>query len=87
MARHARDWLLCDEAQQFGRREAGSIVSLVKGADIQSQFGRRRWWQGQWCRYEHCGARQERSSMDQDYSQHCYPSTRAYERGYKRYIV
>ena len=52
---------------------------------IQSQFVRRGWWQGQWGGYEHCGTRQERSTvlcgwMDQGksgYSQPCCSSTPA----------
>ena len=40
-------WLLCDEAQQVGCLRGLEGCPLVHVADIQSQFARRRWWQGQ----------------------------------------
>jgi len=56
-------WLLCDEAQQVGCLWGWEGCSLVWDAGIQSQFARRRWWRGQWSGCDHCGTRQERSTL------------------------
>jgi len=56
-------WLHCDEAQQVGCLRGLEGCPLVLDAGIQSRFARHRWWQGQWGGYEHCGTRQERSTL------------------------
>ena len=56
-------WLHCGEAQQV---ECLLIVQgclLVQDASIQSQFARCCWWRCRWGGCEHCGNRQERSTL------------------------
>jgi len=56
-------WLHCDDAQQVGCLRGLEGCPLVWDAGIQSQFARRRWWWGQGGGYEHCGTKQERSTL------------------------
>ena len=75
--RLSADWSRCPGS--LARRARGSVAPLRRSsagwmparigrlsagdAGIQPQFERRRWWQGRWGGYEHCGTRHARRTL------------------------
>jgi len=60
----AGQWILFQRYLIISRDEWTKCLSDKNkslGVGIRSQFARRRWWQGQWGGYEHCGTKQERN--------------------------